>query len=209
MQEKADLSALLRELETYAAAHHIPILNPNGRRYYAQFVREAQPHRILELGTAIGYSALLALSEAPADCTLETIELLPARYAIAQRNFARTHLGARIQAHLGDASAILPALAREGKTYDFIFLDAAKGQYPDSFEKTAPMLEKGGVLIADNVLFRGYVLHPVMMPHRFATIVERLQRYLELANTPPYTTELFPQGDGLARTRRMGEQGLS
>ena len=157
---------------------------------------------ILELGTAIGYSALLALSIAPADCTVETVELLLARYETAKKYLARSPLGRRVTQHLGDAGDMLDILRGQGKTYDFIFLDAAKGQYPDYFEKAAPMLEEGGVIVADNVLFRGYVLHPVMMPRRFETIVERLQRYLELVNTPPYKTELFPRGDGLALTRR-------
>ncbi|WP_294146605.1 O-methyltransferase [uncultured Selenomonas sp.] len=193
---------LRMEMEAYAKAHHVPILNEHGRRFYAEFVRKQQPHRILELGTAIGYSALLALSLAPADCTVETVELLPARYEKAKHFLACSPLGRRVTQHLGDAGEMLDVLRGQGKTYDFIFLDAAKGQYPDYFEKAAPMLEEGGVIVADNVLFRGYVLHPVMMPRRFETIVERLQRYLELVNTPPYTTEIFPRGDGLALTRR-------
>lgn len=195
-------AALRAEMEAYAKAHHVPILNEHGRKFYAEFVREQQPHRILELGTAIGYSALLALTIAPPDCTVETVELLPARYERAKQYLARSPLGRRVTQHLGDASEWLDKLAAQEKTFDFIFLDAAKGQYPEYFEKATPMLEKQGVLIADNVLFRGYVLHPVMMPRRFETIVERLQRYLKLANTPPYTTEIFPRGDGLALTRR-------
>ena len=67
-------ATLRTEMEAYAKAHHVPILNEHGRRFYAEFVRKQQPHRILELGTAIGYSALLALSIAPADCTVETVE---------------------------------------------------------------------------------------------------------------------------------------
>ena len=200
-----EASALLREMETYAEKNNVPILNANGRRFYAQFIREAQPHRILELGTAIGYSALLALSLAPEDCTVDTVELDPARYGIARENFARTPLGARVTQHLGDAGDVAGHLAQEGQSFDFIFLDAAKAQYPDYFRKVTPMLAAGGTLVADNVLFRGYVLHPVLMPRRFETIVSRLQEYLQLANTPPYQTEIFPRGDGLARTRRMTE----
>ena len=196
------MEALRAEMEAYAKAHHVPILNKHGRRFYAEFVRQAQPHRILELGTAIGYSALLALSLASADCTVETIELLPERYETAKAFLARSPLGRRVTQHLGDAGDMLDVLREQGRTYDFIFIDAAKGQYPDYFEKATPMLEQGGVIVADNVLFRGYVLHPVMMPRRFETIVERLQRYLELANTPPYTTKIYPRGDGLALTRR-------
>ena len=198
-----EMATLLRDLETYAQTHHIPILNANGRRYYAQFVREAQPHRILELGTAIGYSALLALSLAPEDCTVDTIELDEKRYEEAQANFARTSLGTRVTQYFGDAGTVVETLASAGKSYDFIFLDAAKAQYPDYFRKVMPMLEPDGTLIADNVLFRGYVLHPVMMPRRFETIVGRLQEYLKLVNTPPYSTEVYQRGDGLARTRRL------
>lgn len=203
LMTQMETATLLREMEAYAEAHNVPILNANGRRFYAQFIHEAQPHRILELGTAIGYSALLALPLAPADCTVDTVELDEERYAIAQANFARTPLGTRVTQYLGDAGDVAERLAQEGRMFDFIFLDAAKAQYPDYFRKVTPMLAAGGTLVADNVLFRGYVLHPVMMPRRFETIVGRLQEYLRLANTPPYQTEIFPRGDGLARTRRM------
>ena len=205
--ETLELPQLLQEMERYAAAHDVPILNANGRRYYAQFIREARPHRILELGTAIGYSSLLALSLAPGDCTVDTVELSPERYAEAQSNFARTTYGRRVTQYLGDAGEVAARLAQEGRTYDFIFLDAAKAQYPDYFRKVTPMLEPNGTMVADNVLFRGYVLHPVMVPRRFETIVQRLQEYLKLVQTPPYETEIFPRGDGLARTRVRREGG--
>lgn len=205
--EMLELPQLLQEMERYAVAHDVPILNENGRRYYAQFIREAQPHRILELGTAIGYSALLALSLAPSNCVVDTVELSPERYAEAQANFARTTYGKRITQYLGDAGEVAARLAQEGRTYDFIFLDAAKAQYPDYFRKVTPMLEPNGTMVADNVLFRGYVLHPVMVPRRFETIVQRLQEYLKLVQTPPYETEIFPRGDGLARTRVRREGG--
>ena len=195
-----ETTALLQEMETYAEAHNVPILNANGRRFYAQFIREAQPHRILELGTAIGYSALMALERLNEK---EIVELDEERYAIAQANFARTPLGTRVTQYLGDAGDVAERLAQEGRTFDFIFLDAAKAQYPDYFRKVTPMLAAGGTLVADNVLFRGYVRGPEKAPRRFETIVGRLQAYLQLANTPPYQTEIFSRGDGLARTRRM------
>lgn len=206
VDEATWVAELLGEMERDAAEAGVPILNKNGKRYYEEIVKEQQPHRILEVGTAIGYSALLALSLAPEDATIVTIESDAARARAAELYFSRTLLGRRVHQILGDARSVLPKLLEDGEKYDFIFLDAAKGQYPNYFRTVAPMLAPGGCIVADNVLFRGYVRHPVMTPRRFDTIVERLQEYLELAKNPPFATKVFDKGDGLALTWRPDDK---
>ncbi|WP_414160599.1 O-methyltransferase, partial [Selenomonas sp.] len=94
-------------METYAEAHNVPILNANGRRFYAQFIREAQPHRILELGTAIGYSALLMLSHTQAGAAVTTLELSAERYREAQAYLARSSYAAQVTQLRGNAGELL------------------------------------------------------------------------------------------------------
>ena len=193
---------ILHELEDYAARERVPILNEGGRRVYLELLKAYRPRRVLEVGTAIGYSALLALA-CVADVEILTIELDAARAALARENFARAGVSSRVRLLVGNAGELLPTLA--GETFDFIFLDAAKGQYPDYFRKTVPLLARGGVIVADNVLFRGYVRSTERPPRRYRTIVKRLREYLVLTSTPPFTTEIFARGDGLALTRRMDD----
>ncbi len=197
------MDELLREMEGYAALHHVPIINERGRQAFLQVVQEAKPHRVLEIGTAIGYSSLLMAQNGAADIDITTLELSDERIKTAQGYIDRSAYADRIHIMGGDAAENLLKLQLTGQKFDFVFIDAAKGQYVDYFHKIQPMLADKAVILADNVLFRGYVKGDVPTPRRFKTIVKRLREYIELVSQPPYVTEIMENGDGLAVTRRL------
>ena len=197
------MEELLREMEAFAALHHVPIINERGRQAFLQVVQEAKPHRVLEIGTAIGYSSLLMAQNGAADIDITTLELSDERIKTAQGYIDRSAYADRIHIMGGDAAENLLKLQLTGQEFDFVFIDAAKGQYVDYFHKIQPMLVDKAVILADNVLFRGYVKGDVPTPRRFKTIVKRLREYIELVSQPPYVTEILENGDGLAVTRRL------
>ena len=197
------MDELLREMEGYAALHHVPIINERGRQAFLQVVQEAKPHRVLEIGTAIGYSSLLMAQNGAADIDITTLELSDERIKTAQGYIDRSAYADRIHIMGGDAAENLLKLQLTGQKFDFVFIDAAKGQYVDYFHKIQPMLADKAVILADNVLFRGYVKGDVPTPRRFKTIVKRLREYIELVSQPPYVTEILENGDGLVVTRRL------
>ena len=197
------MEELLREMEAFAALHHVPIINERGRQAFLQVVQEAKPHRVLEIGTAIGYSSLLMAQNGAADIEITTLELSDERIKTAQGYIDRSAYADRIHIMGGDAAENLLKLQLTGQEFDFVFIDAAKGQYVDYFHKIQPMLADKAVILADNVLFRGYVKGDVPTPRRFKTIVKRLREYIELVSQPPYVTEILENGDGLAVTRRL------
>lgn len=202
------LTELLQEMESLAAAEHVPILTVRARDAFIRVVKEQQPRRILEVGTAIGYSALLMLANASREAVIDTIELSESRAAAAGAFFARSVCRERIHLYQGDAGKLLADWQRPGSGYDFVFLDAAKGQYVDYWHKIRPLLSEPAVVLADNVLFRGYVLGEVPVPRRFRTIAKRLRQYLKLAGeTPGCRTEVLKCGDGLAVTYFQRNQG--
>jgi predicted O-methyltransferase YrrM len=190
-------------MEDFAALHHVPIINERGRQAFLQVVQEAKPHRVLEIGTAIGYSSLLMAQNGAADIDIMTLELSDERIKTAQGYIDRSAYADRIHIMGGDAAENLLKLQLTGQKFDFVFIDAAKGQYVDYFHKIQPMLADKAVILADNVLFRGYVKGDVPTPRRFKTIVKRLREYIELVSQPPYVTEILENGDGLAVTRRL------
>ena len=197
------MDELLREMEAFAALHHVPIINERGRQAFLQVVQEAKPHCVLEIGTAIGYSSLLMAQNGAADIDITTLELSDERIKTAQGYIDRSAYADRIHIMGGDAAENLLKLQMTGQKFDFVFIDAAKGQYVDYFHKIQPMLAAKAVILADNVLFRGYVKGDVPTPRRFKTIVKRLREYIELVSQPPYVTEILENGDGLAVTRRL------
>lgn len=200
--EQIDL--LFREMEEYARENHVPIINERGRGVFLQVVRECRPHRVLEVGMAIGYSTLQIARNGAADIQITTMELSEERAEVAKAYIKRAGFAERIRVLTGDAGQLLLEEAPKAAPYDFVFLDAAKGQYVDYFHKIEPLLTENAVILADNVLFRGYVRSEEKAPRRFRTIVKRLREYIALVTeNPKYLTEILEDGDGLAVTRRI------
>lgn len=194
-----NFEGLLREMEAFAKEQHVPIIWESGRQAFLDTIGEVRPHRILEIGTAIGYSALLLLAHGAEDAEVTTLELSPERFRQAQAYIARSPYAGRVHQLLGNAGELLTQL--EGP-FDLVFIDAAKGQYPDYLHKVLPLLTPDAVILADNVLFRGYVRGGIPAPRRFRTIVKRLRQYIdEVEQLPHAQTEILEHGDGLAVTR--------
>ena len=155
------MEALLGEMESYALEHHIPILREKERHAFCRIVEEAKPHRILEIGTAIGYSALLMAMFGAEDVEVVSLERKEDRAAKAKEFICRSHYRDHITVMTGDAAELLRML--QG-SFDVVFIDAAKGQYVRYFRRILPMLSARAVVLADNVLFRGYVCSDVKPP---------------------------------------------
>nr|MBO6295684.1 O-methyltransferase [Schwartzia sp. (in: firmicutes)] len=189
---------LLREMEMFAREHETPILTEAARPLFLRTVREAAPRRILELGTAIGYSALLALRELP-DAEIVTIERDAVIAEAARSFFSRAGVEGRTTLLVGEAEKLLPTLSG---TFDFVFIDAAKSRYPDFWLGVQPLLAPRAVVAADNVLFRGLVegeRSEEWPKHSYRTMVLQLRAYLRLVRSAEgFRTEVFPEGDGMA-----------
>lgn len=199
-----DFALLLEKMEAYAKENRIPIINERGRQTLIDVVAKKKPRRVLEIGTAIGYSTLLIAANSAEAAEIVTLELDAERAGTAGRFIAGSAYADNIKILVGDAGVLLAALPG---AYDLVFIDAAKGQYPDYFRKIEPMLAAGGVIIADNVLFRGYVMGEEAPPRRYKTIVKRLRRYIEMVTShSAFDTKIYENGDGLAVSYHRGEE---
>lgn len=187
------IQAVLASLEAYAEEHSVPIIRKSERKALIEAARKASPARILEVGTAIGYSSLLLLHEFP-EAHIDTIEVDEQRYRIAEEAVEKAGVSHRWHGHLGDAARVIPTL--EGP-YDFVFLDGPKGQYLREIKMLEPLLTAHAVIAADNVLFRGLVMAEGQVPHRYRTLVMRLRDYIRYVNSA-YDTIIDEEGDGLA-----------
>ncbi len=205
----AEESPELRILERKALEEGIPIIRPHTRGLIQCLLEMLAPRRILEIGTAVGYSALVMHTYAPVPCEIVTIERDEERAAEAERNFEA--FGAKeITLLKGDAAQILPQL--EG-TFDFIFMDAAKGQYIRFLPEVIRLMRPGAVLLSDNVLKEGEILaSKFAVTRRNRTIHKRMREYLKaISDEPRLRTVLLETGDGAALSvrRRGGESGGS
>ena len=199
----AEETPALRELERKALGDGIPIIRPHTRGLIQCILEMKAPRRILEIGTATGYSALVMYTYAPSDCRILTIEKDPERAAEARLSFDR--FGAdRIELVEADAAQVLPELT---DPYDLIFLDAAKGQYIRFLPELVRLLPPGGVLLTDNVLKEGEILESKFaVTRRNRTIHKRMREYLAaISRDERLRTVLLETGDGAAiSVRRRG-----
>ena len=194
-----DNKPYLRNLEIYADINYIPIVEKEVAQLLKLLLKIKKPKRILEIGTAIGYSALI-MAEATENAEITTIERMPNMVELAKNNINNTIYKDRITIIEGEAEDILPNLEEK---YDFIFLDAAKGQYIEFFNHCMELLEPEGIIVSDNVLFRGMVASDELVIRRKKTIVKRLRRYLKYINEiEGYISSIIPIGDGVALTYR-------
>ena len=191
-----DLAVLLAEMKEYGEANHVPIINAKALHVLTETVAQKRPRRVLEIGTAIGYSTLYIAANSAGDVEIVTLELSDERADEAEDFIGRSRFAGQIDIIRGDAGE---NILRQSGSFDLVFIDAAKGQYPDYFRKVYPLLAEDGVVIADNVLFRGYVRGSGPVPRRFRTIVKRLREYIGMVTeNDEFRTEIHEDGDGLA-----------
>ena len=188
--------AWLNEIEKYALDTQVPIIRRSMQSLLKFLLTYTRPKSILEVGTAIGFSALLMSEYAPADCHITTIEKYEKRIPIAKDNFRKAGREDRITLLEGDATEILKEL--EG-TYDIIFMDAAKGQYINYLPDIKRVLRKGGLLISDYILQEGEIVESrYAVTRRNRTIHTRIREYVyELTHTKDFVTSIVPIGDGI------------
>jgi predicted O-methyltransferase YrrM len=194
-------SPLLQEMEQYAEEHNVPIMDLVGMEALLQFLRLKQPKKILEIGTAIGYSAIRMASALP-KTEIVTIERDEKRYQDALAFIKKAELEDRITVIFGDALEVLEDIESK-HTFDAIFIDAAKGQYQKFFTLSQNSLSEDGMIISDNVLFRGLVATPEQSEKRLKNMVKKLNAYNEwIMEHSHFNTMILPIGDGIALSLR-------
>ncbi len=186
----------LAELRESADQGAVPILRKECEQILVELVQKQQPLRLLEIGTAIGYSTLLLAAAMPKAATLVTIEIDGERAAVAKAHIAAAGYGDRVTVLVGDA---LPLIDQLPDGFDFVFLDGPKGQYLTQLRRLIDKLAPAAVVVADNVLFRGMVTAAEQPPRRYRSLVNRLREYLAFVSQDDrFATTLLTDGDGVA-----------
>ena len=187
----------LQELEAEALADRVPIIRRDMQSFMRMLLAVKQPKRILEVGTAVGFSTLLMCEYGPEDLKIVTIENYEKRIPVAKDNFRRAGRESQITLLEGDAGEIL-----------MIFMDAAKGQYIHWLPDVLRLMKEGSVLVSDNVLQEGDIIEShYLVERRNRTIYKRMREYLwQLTHSPVLRTSVLPLGDGAAVSVKTGEQ---
>lgn len=200
-----ELPAYLGEIEKASLAAHVPIIKKPTRALLRFLLHLHKPEAILEVGAAVGFSALLMSEYMKESGHITTIEKVPKRISEAKENIIQQNKQEKITLLEGDATEILKALANEGKKYDMIFMDAAKGQYPHFLPDILKMLPKGGLLVSDNVLQDGDIVQSrYAVTRRNRTIHVRMREYLyTLTHMEELDSIVLPIGDGVTLSTKM------
>lgn len=189
---------LVEALEQYAKENKIPIMQPDGIAFLLEQINQHHCTKILEIGTAIGYSAIrMALLNKQIHVT--TIEKDPIRYEEARKNIKNAGLEEQITVILGDAGKV-----EITGSYDLIFLDGPKAQYISYFQKYEPNLTSDGIIVTDNLAFHGLVAHPETIRSKdLRALVRKITNYIEfLKDQPNFHTDFYEIGDGISVTTR-------
>ena len=185
----------LNEIKQKALDDHIPIIMDDTLLEIEKRMKEIQPNRILEIGTAVGYSAICFSDFLSENGKIDTIERDIERANEAKENIKQMELEDKINIIVGDAVEILPTL---NEKYDMVFIDAAKGKYPFFLKESLRLLSDKGIIFADNILYKGYVMSDYNK-HKQRTAVTNLRKYIkETTENPNLETEILDVGDGLA-----------
>lgn len=188
----------LKIVKERALENHIPILMDDTMEKIEEILKQEKPKRILEIGTAVGYSASMFAKFTDEDCIIDTIEISEERAKEAQENIEKIGVKERINIYIGNAVDILPTMNNE---YDIVFIDAAKGKYPIFLEHAIRMIKNEGLILADNILYKGYVMSDYN-EHKQRTAVRHLREYIkEITENDKCESEILEVGDGLAITR--------
>ena len=197
-------SEILEAIEKEALDTCVPIIRKEMQSFLKVLITIQKPMRILEVGTAVGFSALLMSEYAPEGCEIITIEKYEKRIPIARENFRRAGKEQQITLLEGDASEVLKDLYQ---SFDFIFMDAAKGQYIHFMPEVLRLLADGGTLVSDNVMQDGDIIESrFAVERRNRTIHARMREYLyELKHNEELVTSILPLGDGVAVSTKRGQ----
>jgi predicted O-methyltransferase YrrM len=199
---------VLDAIEREALDSFVPIIRKEMQSFLKVLLAMTRPMKILEVGTAVGFSSILMAEYGPENCHITTIENYDKRIPIAKENFRRAGKEEQIELIFGDATEVLPKLTG---TYDLIFMDAAKGQYINFLPEILRLLAPGGTLVSDNVLQDGDIIEShFAVTRRNRTIHKRMREYLyELTHHEELVTSLLPVGDGITvsvRKERSNEK---
>ena len=188
----------LEKLKQSALEEHIPIIMDDTLEVIEKELKNNPPKRILEIGTAVGYSAMCFSEFLAEDGKIDTIERDEERIKQAKINIKNVGVEDKIDIYEGDAVEILPTL---NEKYDMVFIDAAKGKYPFFLKESLRMINPNGIIFADNILYKGYVMSDYNK-HKQRTAVRNLREYIkEVSENPNLETEILEVGDGLAISR--------
>lgn len=189
--------AFLKELETYASEHDVPIIEPESARFLTVMCRIKKPKKILEVGTAIGYSAILMAQHTPKSARITTLEYSEDMVHMARENVKQAGYGEKIAVIEADAKDYLSYIDDDG-SFDMIFLDGPKAHYVNMLDECVRLLKKGGILISDNILYKGMTADDNHVVRRKITIVKRLRDYIDtLMVHRELHTSILPLGDGI------------
>ena len=189
----------LQKIKEKALEEHIPIIMDDTLEVVDKILKELKPKKILEIGTAVGYSAMCFSEYLEEGGRIDTIERDEERVKQARENIIKVEVEEKINILEGDAVEILPTL---NEKYDMVFIDAAKGKYPFFLKEALRMLNEKGIILADNILYKGYVMSDYNK-HKQRTAVRNLREYIaEVTGNPNLETEILEVGDGLAITKR-------
>ena len=190
----------IEQIKEKALEDHIPIIMDDTLEVVGKILEDKKPDRILEIGTAVGYSAIRFSKYLSDNGYIDTIERDEERISEAKQNIKDLNLEEKIHIYEGDALEVLPTLTGP---YDDVFIDAAKGKYPIFLSEALRMLASHGIIVADNVLYKGYVMSDYNK-HKQRTAVRGLREFLkELTENENLTTEILEVGDGLAISKKM------
>ena len=185
----------LEKIKQKALEEHIPIIMDETLEVIEKYLSKNKPNRILEIGTAVGYSAICFTQFLAENGVIDTIEREADRVEEAKKNIILAEVEDKIHIYEGDAVEILPTLNQQ---YDVVFIDAAKGKYPFFLKEALRMINKDGIIFADNILYKGYVMSDYNK-HKQRTAVRNLREYIrEVSENPNLETEILEVGDGLA-----------
>lgn len=197
-----DNKGYIKTMEEYALENNVPIIHKEVAQFLKVIIKSHNVKNILEVGTAIGYSASVMVLSAGESSHVTTIERSDDMEALAIENIKKLGYENNISLIKGDALEVLDDIKGE---FDMIFLDAAKGHYDHFLDSCLEKLKVGGLLISDNVLFRGMVPSNDLLIRRKITIVKRMRKYLEnISNDENLETVILPIGDGVALTCKLG-----
>ena len=188
----------LKKIKEKALEEHIPIIMDDTLEYIYKLYENKKISSILEIGTAVGYSAICFTKFLKNDGFIDTIERDEQRIAEAKENIKKTEVEDKINIFSGDAVEILPTI---NKKYDMVFIDAAKGKYPFFLKEALRLIDKNGIILADNILYKGYVMSDYNK-HKQRTAVRNLREYIkDVTENPNLETKILEIGDGLAVSR--------